>query len=56
MKKIHTDLKKRLFRDVIALALAAVIFTGVSGCMLLAAGAAGAGAGYVAGESADDDE
>ena len=45
-----------IMRNLVALALAGVIFTSVSGCMLLAAGAAGAGAGYIAGDAADEDD
>lgn len=45
----------RFSRGILGLACATVMFTSVNGCMLLAAGAAGAGAGYIAGEAADND-
>jgi hypothetical protein len=32
-----------------------ILFINANGCMLLAAGAAGAGAGYIAGQADDDD-
>jgi hypothetical protein len=43
-------------RGLLGLLLGFLVCLSLNGCMLLAAGAAGAAGGYVAGQAADDDE
>jgi hypothetical protein len=45
---------QRLMRTFVVLALCTTGLA-LNGCLLAAAGAAGAGAGYIAGQAADDD-
>lgn len=46
----------RILQGMTAATLGTILLVSVNGCLLLAAGAAGAGAGYIAAEAADDDE
>lgn len=51
-----TEAMRRILRGMTTATLGTVLLVSLNGCMLLAAGAAGAGAGYIAAEAADDDE
>lgn len=56
MKNPFLQNTRRICRGLLTTVLGTILLTSVSGCLLAAAGAAGAGAGYIAGQAADDDD